>query len=89
MIWLSKTVYDPEHLKNYVYVYRTHINNLFVKESILNWGEIPLSVSHIKSSNELMGWGEKAIEIRSIDRGLLSGVFMHKRGVISSMITQA
>ena len=26
-----------------------------------------------------MGWGEKAIEIRSIDRGLLNGVFMHKR----------
>ena len=26
-----------------------------------------------------MGWGEKAIEIRSIDKGLLNGVFMHKR----------
>jgi hypothetical protein len=49
------------------------------KEAILNWGENPLSVSQIKSSNEVMGWGEKAIEIRSIDRGLLNGVFMHKR----------
>ena len=45
----------------------------------MNWGENPLSVSQIKSSNEVMGWGEKAIEIRSIDRGLLNGVFMHKR----------
>ena len=26
-----------------------------------------------------MGWGEKAIEIRSVDKGLLDGVFMHKR----------
>ena len=49
------------------------------QEAILNWGENPLSVSQIKSSNEVMGWGEKAIEIRSIDRGLLNGVFMHKR----------
>ena len=46
---------------------------------ILNWGEPPLSVAHIQSSNEVMGWGEKAIEIRSIDKGLLNGVFMHKR----------
>ena len=27
----------------------------------------------------MMGWGEKAIEIRSVDRGLLNGVFSHKR----------
>ena len=26
-----------------------------------------------------MGWGEKAIEIRSVEKGLLDGVFMHKR----------
>lgn len=52
--------------------------NLF-QEVILNWGEPPLSVAHIQSSNEVMGWGEKAIEIRSIDKGLLNGVFMHKR----------
>lgn len=45
----------------------------------MNWGEPPLSVAHIQSSNEVMGWGEKAIEIRSIDKGLLNGVFMHKR----------
>ena len=52
---------------------------MIFQEAILNWGENPLSVSQIKSSNEVMGWGEKAIEIRSIDRGLLNGVFMHKR----------
>ena len=26
-----------------------------------------------------MGWGEKAIEIRSIETAMLNGVFMHKR----------
>ena len=26
-----------------------------------------------------MGWGEKAIEVRSVENGLLDGVFMHKR----------
>lgn len=26
-----------------------------------------------------MGWGEKAIEIRSVETGHLDGVFMHKR----------
>ena len=26
-----------------------------------------------------MGWGEKAIEVRSVETGLLDGVFMHKR----------
>ena len=28
---------------------------------------------------QVMGWGEKAIEIRSVEKGLLDGVFMHKR----------
>ena len=26
-----------------------------------------------------MGWGEKAIEVRSLETGLLDGVFTHKR----------
>jgi hypothetical protein len=26
-----------------------------------------------------MGWGEKAIEVRSVQTGQLDGVFMHKR----------
>ena len=32
-----------------------------------------------KNSFQVMGWGEKAIEIRSVSQGLLDGVFMHKR----------
>lgn len=35
-------------------------------------------VAHI-CSNQIMGWGEKAIEIRSVETGHLDGVFMHKR----------
>lgn len=37
-----------------------------------------LSAAHI-CSNQIMGWGEKAIEIRSVETGHLDGVFMHKR----------
>ena len=36
------------------------------------------SAAHI-CSNQIMGWGEKAIEIRSVETGHLDGVFMHKR----------
>uniref|UniRef100_A0A8C5E2U0 non-specific serine/threonine protein kinase n=1 Tax=Gouania willdenowi TaxID=441366 RepID=A0A8C5E2U0_GOUWI len=35
-------------------------------------------VTYIRS-NQIMGWGEKAIEIRSVETGHLDGVFMHKR----------
>lgn len=37
-----------------------------------------LSPAYIRS-NQIMGWGEKAIEIRSVETGHLDGVFMHKR----------
>lgn len=37
-----------------------------------------LSKAYIRS-NQIMGWGEKAIEIRSVETGHLDGVFMHKR----------
>lgn len=30
-------------------------------------------------SNQVMGWGEKAIELRSASTGNLEGVFMHKK----------
>lgn len=30
-------------------------------------------------SNQVMGWGEKAIELRSVETGNLEGVFMHKK----------
>ncbi|XP_053297205.1 misshapen-like kinase 1 isoform X4 [Pleuronectes platessa] len=49
-----------------------------IKDVVLQWGEMPTSVAHI-CSNQIMGWGEKAIEIRSVETGHLDGVFMHKR----------
>uniref|UniRef100_A0A8D3AZW8 non-specific serine/threonine protein kinase n=1 Tax=Scophthalmus maximus TaxID=52904 RepID=A0A8D3AZW8_SCOMX len=48
------------------------------KDVVLQWGEMPTSVAYIHS-NQTMGWGEKAIEIRSVETGHLDGVFMHKR----------
>ncbi|KAM4012610.1 misshapen-like kinase 1 isoform 3-T3 [Anomaloglossus baeobatrachus] len=49
-----------------------------IKDVVLQWGEMPTSVAYI-CSNQIMGWGEKAIEIRSVETGHLDGVFMHKR----------
>ncbi|XP_072180179.1 mitogen-activated protein kinase kinase kinase kinase 4-like [Diadema setosum] len=48
------------------------------KDVILQWGELPASVAYI-STGQIMGWGNKAIEIRSAETGHLDGVFMHKR----------
>ncbi|XP_061157119.1 TRAF2 and NCK interacting kinase a isoform X5 [Syngnathus typhle] len=48
------------------------------KDVVLQWGEMPTSIAYIHS-NQIMGWGEKAIEIRSVETGHLDGVFMHKR----------
>ncbi|KAK0404533.1 hypothetical protein QR680_017496 [Steinernema hermaphroditum] len=48
------------------------------KNVILQWGELPSSVAYI-STGQIMGWGNKAIEIRSVDTGHLDGVFMHKK----------
>ncbi|XP_068107156.1 nik-related protein kinase isoform X2 [Hyperolius riggenbachi] len=50
----------------------------FTKESVLQWGEMPASVAYLQS-NQVMGWGEKAIELRSGETGNLEGVFMHKK----------
>lgn len=35
-------------------------------------------LAHI-GTGQIMGWGEKAIEVRSLETGLLDGVFTHKR----------
>ena len=35
-------------------------------------------VAHV-GTGQVMGWGEKAIEVRSVQTGQLDGVFMHKR----------
>ncbi|ALC43342.1 msn [Drosophila busckii] len=43
-----------------------------------HWGEMPTSVAYI-GTGQIMGWGNKAIEIRSVESGHLDGVFMHKK----------
>ncbi|XP_025836339.1 serine/threonine-protein kinase mig-15 isoform X5 [Agrilus planipennis] len=48
------------------------------KNVILQWGEMPTSVAYI-GTGQIMGWGNKAIEIRSVESGHLDGVFMHKK----------
>ncbi|XP_035265539.1 mitogen-activated protein kinase kinase kinase kinase 4 isoform X4 [Anguilla anguilla] len=48
------------------------------KETVLQWGEMPASVAYLQS-NQVMGWGDKAIELRSAETGNLEGVFMHKK----------
>ncbi|XP_032366724.1 misshapen-like kinase 1 isoform X3 [Etheostoma spectabile] len=48
------------------------------KDTVLQWGEMPASVAYLQS-NQVMGWGEKAIELRSANTGNLEGVFMHKK----------
>lgn len=42
------------------------------------FSDVFISSAHI-GSGQIMGWGEKAIEVRSVETGLLDGVFMHKR----------
>lgn len=53
-------------------------NGELVRHAVLQWGETPYAIAHI-GSGQIMGWGEKAIEVRSVETGLLDGVFMHKR----------
>ncbi|XP_058799974.1 mitogen-activated protein kinase kinase kinase kinase 4 [Phymastichus coffea] len=48
------------------------------KTMVLQWGEMPTSVAYI-GIGQIMGWGNKAIEIRSVESGHLDGVFMHKK----------
>ncbi|KAL5282328.1 msn family protein [Megaselia abdita] len=48
------------------------------KNIVLQWGEMPTSVAYI-GTGQIMGWGNKAIEIRSVETGHLDGVFMHKK----------
>ncbi|VDM43034.1 unnamed protein product [Toxocara canis] len=57
----------------YVSTYGKATKNVF-----LQWGETPSSVAYI-STGQIMGWGNKAIEIRSVETGHLDGVFMHKK----------
>lgn len=41
-------------------------------------GLCTLPLAHV-GTGQVMGWGEKAIEVRSVQTGQLDGVFMHKR----------
>ncbi|KAK2557495.1 Traf2 and NCK-interacting protein kinase [Acropora cervicornis] len=66
------------------------VNDLFIPSQVLvAWSfssvsifffisDVFISSAHI-GSGQIMGWGEKAIEVRSVETGLLDGVFMHKR----------
>ncbi|XP_065056464.1 misshapen-like kinase 1 isoform X1 [Rhopilema esculentum] len=49
-----------------------------VKDATIRWGEPPHSVAQV-GSNQIMGWGEKAIEVRNLQTGTLDSVFMQKR----------
>ncbi|KAL3847804.1 hypothetical protein ACJMK2_018698 [Sinanodonta woodiana] len=53
-------------------------NGKITKNVVLQWGELPTSVAYI-STGQIMGWGNKAIEIRAAETGHLDGVFMHKK----------
>ncbi|XP_066518500.1 TRAF2 and NCK interacting kinase a [Hoplias malabaricus] len=48
------------------------------KDVLLQWSERPSSVAYIHSG-QIMGWGEKAIEVRSVETGRLDGVFIYKQ----------
>ncbi|KXJ16260.1 misshapen-like kinase 1 [Exaiptasia diaphana] len=49
-----------------------------VRHAAMQWGETPYAIASI-GCGQIMGWGEKAIEVRSVETGHLDGVFMHKR----------
>ncbi|CAN8021339.1 unnamed protein product, partial [Ixodes persulcatus] len=63
--------YDNEGV--YVSIYGRVSKNI-----VLQWGEMPTSVAYV-GTGQIMGWGNKAIEIRSVESGHLDGVFMHKK----------
>ncbi|KAJ8409880.1 hypothetical protein AAFF_G00209210 [Aldrovandia affinis] len=81
----SGAVYDiylPTHIQTSIQSHAIIILPNTDGIELLTWccsgGEMPTSVAYIRS-NQIMGWGEKAIEIRSVETGHLDGVFMHKR----------
>ncbi|XP_047029303.1 serine/threonine-protein kinase mig-15 isoform X8 [Helicoverpa zea] len=67
--------YDNEGV--YVNTYGRVSKNI-VLQVFFQWGEMPTSVAYI-GTGQIMGWGNKAIEIRSVETGHLDGVFMHKK----------
>uniref|UniRef100_A0A8C3LXA0 non-specific serine/threonine protein kinase n=1 Tax=Chrysolophus pictus TaxID=9089 RepID=A0A8C3LXA0_CHRPC len=63
IIWLSGVLYFKTQGKRIIPVYQA----------------IEINFSSYLQSNQVMGWGEKAIELRSVETGNLEGVFMHKK----------
>jgi hypothetical protein len=49
-----------------------------IKDTRLQWGEVPTSIALIGDTH-VMGWGNKGIEIRSVETGQMDGIFMHKK----------
>jgi len=47
-------------------------------ECVVRVKVVGVCVAYI-GTGHVMGWGHKAIEIRSVDSGELDGVFMHKK----------
>ena len=55
-----------------------HVHGNVLKDVVLQWGEVPNSVAHT-SNNQIIIWGNKAIEIRKVTNGQIMGIFTHKR----------
>lgn len=77
---LQKLFNDFDHKNRCIlmlHFFNVHIFQVS-KNIVLQWGEMPTSVAYI-GTGQIMGWGNKAIEIRSVETGHLDGVFMHKK----------
>ncbi|XP_003374759.1 putative kinase domain protein [Trichinella spiralis] len=62
----------------------THVQGFIVPHCIVilpntNGMQLLLCYDTYISTGQIMGWGNKAIEIRSVETGHLDGVFMHKK----------
>lgn len=44
------------------------------KNIVLQWGEMPTSVAYI-GTGQIMGWGNKAIEVRNVNSSLKNSVY--------------
>uniref|UniRef100_A0A8D3B017 non-specific serine/threonine protein kinase n=1 Tax=Scophthalmus maximus TaxID=52904 RepID=A0A8D3B017_SCOMX len=65
-------IYIPSHVIPSLKIQNTTLHHDILLNPLID----ALTYIH---SNQTMGWGEKAIEIRSVETGHLDGVFMHKR----------
>ena len=57
------------------------------KNIVLQWGELPTSVAYI-GTGQIMGWGNKAIEIRFGDLSCVqSYVYVYSASGVSRLVT--